>query len=102
MPRNSYSSPVNQLLDYQPGTGQLSPDEWPDYQELGITAEDIPELIRMATDEDLGDFRKRNYQLKWLNQNIPFGQKWISLQSRLDWLHGFLGQGNPFLVNNVA
>lgn len=53
MPRNSYSSPVNQLLDYQPGTGQLSPDEWPDYQELGITAEDIPELIRMATDEDL-------------------------------------------------
>ncbi|MBD2458789.1 hypothetical protein H6G80_32620 [Nostoc sp. FACHB-87] len=53
MPKNSYSSPVNQLLDYQPGTEKLSPDEWPDYRELGITADDIPELIRMATDEDL-------------------------------------------------
>jgi Protein of unknown function (DUF1186) len=53
MPRNSYSRPVNQLLDYQPGTEKLSPSEWPDYQELGITADDIPELIRMATDEDL-------------------------------------------------
>jgi HEAT repeat protein len=53
MPRNSYSAPVNQLLDYQPGTKKLSPSEWPDYQQLGITAEDIPELIRMATDEDL-------------------------------------------------
>ncbi|MBD2537205.1 DUF1186 domain-containing protein [Nostoc flagelliforme FACHB-838] len=53
MPRNSYSAPVNQLLDYQPATKKLSPSEWPDYQQLGITAEDIPELIRMACDEDL-------------------------------------------------
>jgi hypothetical protein len=51
---------------------------------------------------DLGDFRKRIYHLNWLNQDIPFGQKWISLQSRLDLFHGFLSQGNPFLVNNVA
>ncbi|MEH2424068.1 MAG: hypothetical protein V7K48_25125, partial [Nostoc sp.] len=34
--------------------------------------------------------------IKWLNQDIPFGQKWISLQSRLDLLHGFLSQGNTF------
>jgi hypothetical protein len=53
MPINSYSAPLNQLLDYQPGTKKLSPSEWPDYQQLGITADDIPELIRMATDEDL-------------------------------------------------
>ncbi|MBG1260847.1 hypothetical protein [Nostoc commune] len=53
MPINSYSLPVNQLLHYQPGTNKLSPAEWPNYQELGITAEDIPDLIRMATDEDL-------------------------------------------------
>jgi hypothetical protein len=53
MPRNRYSAPVNQLLDYQPGTEKLSPAEWPDYQQLGITSADIPELIRMATDEDL-------------------------------------------------
>lgn len=53
MPRNSYSSPVNQLLDYQPGTQKLSPSEWPDYRQLGITTDDIPELLRMATDEDL-------------------------------------------------
>lgn len=53
MPRNSYSSPVDQLLDYQAVTQKLSPDEWPDYRELGITVDDIPELIHMATDEDL-------------------------------------------------
>lgn len=50
----------------------------------------------------LYDFRKRIYHLNWMNQDIPFGQKWISLQSRLDLLHRFLSQGNPFLVNNVA
>ncbi len=32
----------------------LRPKKWPDYlQELGITSADIPELIRMMTDDDL-------------------------------------------------
>lgn len=32
----------------------LKPEQWPDYlQELGITSADIPELIRMMTDDDL-------------------------------------------------
>ncbi|MTJ15350.1 hypothetical protein FJR11_22855 [Anabaena sp. UHCC 0187] len=50
--QNSYSDTVAQLFNYQEGTGKLSPDKWPNYDELGITTEHIPELIRLATDED--------------------------------------------------
>ena len=45
-----YSPPVDRLLTYgdcQPGR------DWPDYLQLGLTSEHVPELIRMATDEDL-------------------------------------------------
>src|ERR1700738_4886085 len=49
---NSYSPPVDQLLTY--GEGHLgSPDKWPNYLELGLGQEHIPDLIRMATDEQL-------------------------------------------------
>ncbi len=49
---SSYAPPVDQLLTY--GEGQsVSPDDWPNYLELGLGPEQIPELIRMATDEDL-------------------------------------------------
>jgi hypothetical protein len=51
-PKNSYGPPVDQLLTY--GEGQLvRPDQWPDYLQLGLGPEHIPELIRMATDEEL-------------------------------------------------
>ena len=45
-----YSSPVDRLLTY--GDCQTM-REWPDYLKLGLTSEHVPELIRMATDEDL-------------------------------------------------
>ena len=49
---SSYAPPVDQLLTY--GVGQsVSSDDWPNYLELGLGPEQIPELIRMATDEDL-------------------------------------------------
>ena len=79
---------------------RLSPDS------TGASAFSNPTISKREGEKkmttDLGDFRKRIYHLNWLNQDIPFGQKWISVQSRLDLLHGFLCQGNPFLVNNVA
>lgn len=47
-----YGPPVDQLLTY--GEGQsVSPDDWPNYLALGLGPEHIPDLIRMATDEDL-------------------------------------------------
>ena len=49
---NTYALPVDQLLTY----GELrifSGDKWPDYLALGIGPEHIPDLIRMATDEEL-------------------------------------------------
>ena len=58
---DSYSHPVNQLFNYPPGTDNLSPAEWPDYQELGITALDIPELICMVTDESLYNLDDHDY-----------------------------------------
>ena len=49
---NSYTPPVNQLLTY--GNAQIaSSDEWPNYLELGLGSEQIPDLIRMVTDEGL-------------------------------------------------
>jgi HEAT repeat protein len=45
-----YSPPVDRLLNYG---DCLKMREWPNYLELGLTAQHVPELIRMATDEDL-------------------------------------------------
>ena len=48
---NSYTSPVNRLLSF----GEPRRNESRDYAALGISAEAVPELIRMATDEALND-----------------------------------------------
>lgn len=49
----TYSPPVNALL--QIGEKHIrSPEEWPDYAKLyGLTAQHIPDLLQMATDQDL-------------------------------------------------
>src|SRR5437762_13751993 len=49
---NNYTPPVNQLLTY--GDARvISRSGWPNYLQLGLGSEHIPDLIRMATDEDL-------------------------------------------------
>jgi len=45
-----YSPPVDRLLNYG---DCLKMREWPNYLELGLTTEHVPELVRMATDDDL-------------------------------------------------
>lgn len=45
-----YSPPVDNLLTYG---SCLEQREWPNYLTLGFTVEHVPELIQMATDEDL-------------------------------------------------
>lgn len=50
--KKAYSKPVDKLLSY--GECQRS-RQWPDYLKLGFTEEHTPELIRMATDENLHD-----------------------------------------------
>ena len=50
MRENNYTPPVSKLLTY--GNPRKFKG-WPTYANLGITAADIPELIRMATDERL-------------------------------------------------
>ncbi|MEB3358588.1 MAG: DUF1186 domain-containing protein [Synechococcales bacterium] len=45
-----YTNPVARLLTFG-STGSYKPKEWPNYiEEAGLTATDVPELIRMATD----------------------------------------------------
>jgi hypothetical protein len=48
----TYAPPVDKLLTYGSLADEISA-EWPDYLALGLSAEDIPELIRMATDASL-------------------------------------------------
>ena len=49
---HNYSPPVDQLLTYrEPGIEKA--EDWPDYVQLGLSSEHIPELIRMATDQSL-------------------------------------------------
>jgi Protein of unknown function (DUF1186) len=48
----TYTSPVDKLLTF----GKAEPvdwDQWPNYLELGLSLEHVPELIRMATDLEL-------------------------------------------------
>ncbi len=47
-----YQPPVERLLTYGE-SDRIRPDDWPDYRELGIGPEHVPELIHMATDEAL-------------------------------------------------
>jgi len=47
-----YQPPMERLLTYGE-SNRITPDEWPDYRELGMGPEQIPELIQMATDEEL-------------------------------------------------
>ncbi len=53
-----YPFPVNKLLTIgDPREVEDFAEQWPDYQELGLGKEDIPELIRMATDRALRDWQ---------------------------------------------
>ena len=47
---SEYTEPVAQLLTYGDPRGET---EWPDYLPLGFTEEHVPELVKMATDEEL-------------------------------------------------
>ena len=50
----SYAPPVDKLLTYGDAHKHGgNPQDWPEYLELGIGPEHIPDLIRMATDEEL-------------------------------------------------
>ncbi|GAC1644113.1 MAG: hypothetical protein NVS4B12_08950 [Ktedonobacteraceae bacterium] len=50
--KTGYRPPVESLLTYGE-SDRITADAWPDYRELGIGPEQIPELIQMATDEVL-------------------------------------------------
>jgi hypothetical protein len=52
--QNSYPSPVNQLITYGEARSHL-PETWPNYLELGLGPEHIPDLIRMVADEQLNE-----------------------------------------------
>lgn len=55
-----YQPSVERLLTYGESKW-ITPDEWPDYREVGIGPEQLPELIQMATDEALnGASAERN------------------------------------------
>jgi hypothetical protein len=52
--KTRYQPPVDRLLTYGESE-RITPDEWPDYRELGIGPEHVPDLIQIATDEELNE-----------------------------------------------
>lgn len=48
----NYGPPLDQLLTFAAGKSTL-PENWPNYLELGFGLEHVPDLIRMAGDEEL-------------------------------------------------
>ncbi len=58
----SYQQPVGKLLTCGMN-GWITPDKWPDYRKLGIGPEHIPDLIRMATDEELNEANEQNTEV---------------------------------------
>jgi hypothetical protein len=50
----TYTPPVDQLLTYGEGENSRSED-WPNYLELGFTLDHVPDLIRMASDDELNN-----------------------------------------------
>ena len=56
---HDYKAPVSHLLT----RGQTAIKEWPNYLELGLSKEHIPELIRMVEDEDL--YWAEEEDLRW-------------------------------------
>jgi len=60
--KTSYQQPVDKLLTCGMN-GWITPDKWPDYRKLGIGPEHIPDLIRMATDEELNEANEQNTEV---------------------------------------
>ncbi|NEQ33578.1 MAG: hypothetical protein F6K04_21710 [Leptolyngbya sp. SIO4C5] len=59
MSSQSYTPPVDQLLEYQECLEKQASD-WPNYPaEFGLTSEHVPDLIRMAMDEALWDSEEK-------------------------------------------
>ncbi len=93
----------------------MKPDEWPDYRELGIGPEHIPDLIRMATDEELNEADSESREVwapihAWraLGQlrAVEAVEPLLGLFDRLeydDWVNGMVGPAAlPALAEYIA
>ncbi|NJL46480.1 MAG: hypothetical protein HC929_01835 [Leptolyngbyaceae cyanobacterium SM2_5_2] len=57
-----YTPPVNRLLTY--GDASKMPSGWPNYvEELGLTPDDVPELIRLMTDTKFWDMASEKVEV---------------------------------------
>ena len=52
MSKTTYTPPTDKLLTFGKAEA-VDWDQWPNYLELGLSLEHVPELIRMATDLEL-------------------------------------------------
>jgi hypothetical protein len=61
-----YAPPVDKLLTYGEPS-RTSSNEWPNYLELGIGPEHIPDLVQMAKDEELNTADSESQRLSRLS-----------------------------------
>ena len=80
---SSYPPPINQLLTYGE-TEVHEPDKWPNYLELGLGPEHIPDLIRMVADEEL---RMRKHSLRSLTSQAIKARQHARRKPRARWLN---------------
>src|SRR5260370_21916606 len=73
MNTTTYTSPVDKLLTLGEAEFVLQ-EKWPDYPEIGLGPEHIPELIRMATDREL-----RNIEAEEAEEEDP--EFWASIHA---------------------
>jgi len=99
----NYAPPVDQLLSF--GDCRKSMAEWPNYpQELGLGPEQIPDLIRMATDEELWTIESEGLEI-WapIHAWRSLGQlrTEAAIEPLLGLLHWIDDEGNEWVGEEV-
>jgi hypothetical protein len=86
---SAYQSPVDQLL--QPIDFKYAPEAWPDYPTLyGLTAADLPELIRLSLDLEPADCENYEWMVHALRAIVQIDRT-TAIDLYLQQLHLFAG-----------
>jgi hypothetical protein len=98
---NSYMPPVDKLLTYGEAR-DARPEKWPNYLELELGPEHIPELIRMATDANLNWAESTSLEV-WAPTHAWRALGQLRAEAAIEPLLSLFGnlEGNDWVVDEV-